>query len=188
MIEAIGDRFSRCGFRFVPLVNEHMGHVTCSLDILFLRRDHPGGLVSNTGDIDNRIKVLFDALRMPGDCQEVDGEVPEAGENPIALSPTGRQAHNRCTDCYRPAPYSIKWKCERSGIGHRSQDCGHSKSRCSDGVSMKRRISIPTSMLYVRPGSPQHLNKSQHNDLQSGKIRYNKEARKPPAASPQAYS
>jgi hypothetical protein len=35
------------------------------LDILFLRREPPGNIFSKTGDIDNRVKVLIDALRMP---------------------------------------------------------------------------------------------------------------------------
>jgi hypothetical protein len=39
--------------------------MTCSLKILFLRREEPGALVSQCGDLDNRIKTLFDALRVP---------------------------------------------------------------------------------------------------------------------------
>ena len=37
----------------------------CKLDILFLRKDGLGSLVTNAGDLDNRIKILFDGLRMP---------------------------------------------------------------------------------------------------------------------------
>ena len=48
-------------------------NLVCDLDILFLRRDNPGHLVGNGGDLDNRIKVLFDALRMPQDDNEVRG-------------------------------------------------------------------------------------------------------------------
>lgn len=57
--------------------------VACSLDILFLRRDGPGSLVRSGGDIDNRIKVLFDALRMPQTCDEVCGDVPAKDEAPF---------------------------------------------------------------------------------------------------------
>lgn len=39
--------------------------MVCSLDILFLRKDVGGSVVSNGGDLDNRLKVLFDGLRMP---------------------------------------------------------------------------------------------------------------------------
>jgi len=67
--------------RFVPLVAEH-NYAGCSLDVLFLRRDMPGGLITHGGDIDNRLKVLFDALRMPRESQEVDNSAQSADENP----------------------------------------------------------------------------------------------------------
>ena len=35
------------------------------MDILFLRQEDPGSLVLQGGDIDGRIKTLFDALRKP---------------------------------------------------------------------------------------------------------------------------
>jgi hypothetical protein len=61
-----------CGdFIFLSLVREKL-HLVCDLDILFLRRDDPGRLISGGGDLDNRIKVLFDALRVP-DENEVRG-------------------------------------------------------------------------------------------------------------------
>jgi len=52
------------------------------VDILFLRRDNPGGLIKTGGDIDNRIKVLFDGLRMPDNHNQVP-EPPGPGENPF---------------------------------------------------------------------------------------------------------
>jgi hypothetical protein len=55
-IDYIADNHQYCGWRFVPLVSES-GGFTCSLDILFLRRQDPGNLV-NKGDIDNRIKFF----------------------------------------------------------------------------------------------------------------------------------
>jgi hypothetical protein len=75
------DRYARCGYRFVPLISEFL-MIACSLDILFLRRDGPGALIKSGGDIDNRIKVLFDALRTPKTCDEVCGQ-PELGEDPF---------------------------------------------------------------------------------------------------------
>ena len=53
-----------------------------SLDITFLRRDNPGGPIESCGDLDNRIKVLFDGLRIPHECSEVVGQ-PEQDENPF---------------------------------------------------------------------------------------------------------
>lgn len=52
------------GFRFLSLVNERFDQV-CSLDILILRRERPGNLIMQGGDIDNRVKTLFDALSIP---------------------------------------------------------------------------------------------------------------------------
>ena len=82
VVQMIADDYARCGYRFVPLVNSRDG-VACALDILFLRRDDPGNLIQSGGDIDNRIKVLFDALRMPQGCQELAGYNPTEDENPF---------------------------------------------------------------------------------------------------------
>lgn len=63
------------GFRFVPLI--HRPHeLACALDILFLRREKPGAIVQHGGDIDNRLKTLFDALRMPHNVSELSGLAP----------------------------------------------------------------------------------------------------------------
>ena len=59
------------------------GYHVCALNILFLRRDQPGNLVTHGGDIDNRMKVLLDALRMPQECQEVVGDSPTSDEDPF---------------------------------------------------------------------------------------------------------
>lgn len=80
-VETVAKQFDRCGFRFVPLVCNRLDLV-CGLDILFLRRENPGDLLSPGGDIDNRIKTLLDALRVPRDGSEISG-TPEAGENPF---------------------------------------------------------------------------------------------------------
>ena len=81
------DKYDRCGYRFLPLIGEGFGgsaDTVCSIDILFLRRDEPGGLVQDGGgDIDNRIKTLFDAFRMPQDCDELRGFSVQPDENPF---------------------------------------------------------------------------------------------------------
>jgi hypothetical protein len=63
---------------WAPLVADDMG-LTCALDILFLR---PGarGSVLNVGDIDGRLKTLFDALAIPSSGSGLPD--PE-GEQPI---------------------------------------------------------------------------------------------------------
>lgn len=69
-------------YRFVPFIGERYG-VSCALDVLFMRRDQPGGLIKHGGDIDNRLKVLFDALRMPQSSDELPETAPGADENPF---------------------------------------------------------------------------------------------------------
>ena len=73
--------YDRCGRRFLPLIDNSSG-VGCSLEILFLRRDQPGALIRSGGDIDNRIKVLFDSLRMPSHDGEVVGQAVD-DDNPF---------------------------------------------------------------------------------------------------------
>jgi hypothetical protein len=67
--ESLAEKYERVGYNFVPLVKEE-SMLICSLNILFLRADMPGAIV-NSGDIDNRLKTLFDALRMPTNKDEV---------------------------------------------------------------------------------------------------------------------
>ncbi len=52
------------GHEFMPLIRESVG-LACSLNIVFMRKGEIGSLVSQDGDLDNRIKTLFDGLRMP---------------------------------------------------------------------------------------------------------------------------
>lgn len=83
LFELLADDYARCGYRFLPLVGSPAGDEACSLDILFLRRDQPGALVEHGGDIDSRIKVILDALRMPDECHEVCGNSPTKDEEPF---------------------------------------------------------------------------------------------------------
>ena len=68
-------------YNYFPLIGDFYG-VSCSLHIVFLRRDAPGGLVKHGGDIDNRIKVLFDGLRMPS-TPEMPDSAPAANQDPF---------------------------------------------------------------------------------------------------------
>lgn len=79
-VEMLARDFSRCGYRFVPLVNKRFDLV-CGLNILFLRRGDPGNLVMPGGDVDNRMKILIDALKMPERTTEV--EPPSEDEDPF---------------------------------------------------------------------------------------------------------
>lgn len=82
MVDVVASRYQQFGYRFVPLVREE-DSLLCSLRILFLRRDPPGSVIS-AGDIDNRLKTLIDALRLPTSGRELAGsETPQAGEDPF---------------------------------------------------------------------------------------------------------
>jgi hypothetical protein len=74
-------RFSCGSFCFIPLVTKNL-HLTCSLDITFLRPEEPGQLIRHGGDIDNRIKILFDGLRVPRE-NEVSAFSTGEGEEPF---------------------------------------------------------------------------------------------------------
>jgi hypothetical protein len=79
----LASNFERNGYRFAPLVCEEFS-LLCNLDVLFLRRDRPLGVLSNAGDLDNRIKTLIDALRVPKNPNELVGnEAPASDEDPF---------------------------------------------------------------------------------------------------------
>jgi len=79
----LSKKFERAGYKFVPLVTEDLC-LKCDLSVLYLRLDPPG-MVIQSGDIDNRLKTLFDALKMPKDKAELgDGYVgPDDNEKPF---------------------------------------------------------------------------------------------------------
>src|SRR5215204_4570704 len=62
-VESIAKRHSHYGFNFVPLVTKELVLIF-SLDMLLLR---PRVTIDSawTGDVDNRLKTLIDALRVP---------------------------------------------------------------------------------------------------------------------------
>jgi hypothetical protein len=68
---------SRGGRKFVPLVRESY-LLTCGLKILFLRKEAPGKVYQG-GDLDNRLKTLFDALAVPAHPEQVvaDASAPD---------------------------------------------------------------------------------------------------------------
>jgi hypothetical protein len=56
------------GKLFVPLVNQTLAWIA-ELDIMLLRPEDPGNIITKGGDIDNRIKTLLDALKIPDENQ-----------------------------------------------------------------------------------------------------------------------
>lgn len=69
-------------YRFVPLVSTRL-HATADLDIVLLRPGPPGHILRGGGDIDNRLKTLLDALKLPEVNALPPGAVPAAGEDPF---------------------------------------------------------------------------------------------------------
>lgn len=82
-IEELSKRFDRFGYNFVPLATREL-EVFCSVEILFLRFGEPGYMINRIGDIDNRLKTLFDALTVPRDADQVGRfSAPETDEVPF---------------------------------------------------------------------------------------------------------
>lgn len=80
-LEDLANRGRMGNFRFVPLVKEEFS-LWCGLEVLFLR---PGraGKIFKSGDIDNRIKTILDALKKPRDLQDIEADYPTDYEDPL---------------------------------------------------------------------------------------------------------
>lgn len=71
-------------FQFAPVFSKGQS-VLVELDILLLRPEPPGSVIVSRGDLDNRLKTLFDALR-----------VPNSDELPKKIEPTEDQCPFFC--------------------------------------------------------------------------------------------
>jgi hypothetical protein len=69
--EEVLKNFEKSGFTFFPLATRR-DTLLCGVHVLFLRPDVPGSVIAS-GDIDNRLKTIFDALRLPRDRAETGG-------------------------------------------------------------------------------------------------------------------
>lgn len=65
------DKHTKYGIRWMPLIDAD-DDARIAIDILLLRQGPSGGLISQTGDIDNRLKTLFDALQIPPHQNQFD--------------------------------------------------------------------------------------------------------------------
>ncbi|RTL62078.1 MAG: hypothetical protein EKK41_26065 [Hyphomicrobiales bacterium] len=78
----LSEQWERLGYNFVPLVTEELSLI-CGIEVLILRPSVHGVLM-NSGDIDARLKTLFDALRMPSNKEELGGNTsPLEDERPF---------------------------------------------------------------------------------------------------------
>ena len=70
-------------FTFAPLVTAEMD-ATAELSLTVLRPEPPGCLLTQGGDIDNRLKTLFDALTMPRHANAMPADLsPMETEKPF---------------------------------------------------------------------------------------------------------
>jgi hypothetical protein len=73
----------RGSIQFIPLVTRKLD-LYAELNVLFLRPQPRGQLITDGGDIDNRLKTLIDALRIPRTAQENPPSNESASdENPL---------------------------------------------------------------------------------------------------------
>lgn len=80
-LQAVAETWARCGRKFIPLVTEEMC-LECAIEVLFLRPEAPGRVVQGA-DLDNRLKTLFDGLRIPANMQEAGGPPQDGEDSPI---------------------------------------------------------------------------------------------------------
>jgi hypothetical protein len=79
---SLASNWNRNGFNFLPLVTAKFC-LRCCLDVLFLRVEEKDYVLQG-GDVDGRIKILFDALRLVRSKDELPtGAQPESGEDPF---------------------------------------------------------------------------------------------------------
>lgn len=77
VVQRVGD------FRMACIVTQRLDLVA-DIDVTMLRPGALGGIIARGGDIDNRLKTLFDALRMPKSADELPpGDKPLDGETPV---------------------------------------------------------------------------------------------------------
>lgn len=67
---------------YYPLVRKSLD-LNCALSIMFLRQEDPGAIVLQGGDLDGRLKTLFDALRIPD--ADVERKYPQAQDPTYCL-------------------------------------------------------------------------------------------------------
>jgi hypothetical protein len=67
---------------FAPLVTKR-NDLACELSVTLLRQQAAGQLLGEGGDIDNRLKTLFDSLRMPNPAEAKQAEIQTGADDPI---------------------------------------------------------------------------------------------------------
>jgi hypothetical protein len=77
LLETVGD------FVFAPLISDKLA-LTAQVTITMLRPERPGQVIQQSGDIDNRLKTLFDALSVPPHLEHLPkGYLPTPDQVPL---------------------------------------------------------------------------------------------------------
>ena len=76
VIKKMGD------WNFASVVNSR-NYLVADLDITMLRPEEPGSVITQGGDIDNRLKTLLDALSIPRRDQILADDAPGADDDPF---------------------------------------------------------------------------------------------------------
>jgi hypothetical protein len=63
-----------------PLITQR-NDLACELAVTLLRQQSPGQLLGEGGDIDNRLKTLLDALRMPNTAEAQQAKIDTRHDN-----------------------------------------------------------------------------------------------------------
>ena len=70
-LEHLADLHKKLSTRFIPLIVPAFC-LRCRIDVLFLRPEDTPNHILQSGDLDNRVKTLFDGMRIPNDDALVD--------------------------------------------------------------------------------------------------------------------
>ena len=81
-VDTLARGYSIPPWSFVPLVTQEL-QVFCGIDVVLLRLDHPGSSIWS-GDMDNRLKTIIDALEIPGaNCGYANDIPSDPPNNPL---------------------------------------------------------------------------------------------------------
>lgn len=69
-------------FSFLPIISES-GFNVAEIDVTMLRSESAGSIITRSGDLDNRLKTLFDAMKVPTEPELPDGSAPLNDELPF---------------------------------------------------------------------------------------------------------
>lgn len=95
-----GEAWHRNGYEFFPLV-PFSSQCSASLKIRILDRQQRGYLIGSGGDIDNRLKTVLDALRIPNVGVDMNGVVPGNQEFVYTLLEDDRQVSSLSVEISR---------------------------------------------------------------------------------------